>query len=121
MNVKILIAEDSGSSRRALKTVLKLHKFDVIAEATDGEQAVNLYKELKPDLVLMDIAMPKMHGIDAIREILAVDDKAKIIAVTALYSEEKINEINEAGPKAIVMKPFTVPKLIKTIQDIIET
>jgi two-component system chemotaxis response regulator CheY len=119
MSAQILIAEDSDSARRALKAVLKLHNFEVVAEATDGEQAVNLFKELKPDLVLMDIAMPKMHGIDAIREILLIDKDAKIIAVTALYSEEMIGEIKEAGPKALVMKPFDVPKLIKTIQTIL--
>jgi two-component system chemotaxis response regulator CheY len=118
MTIQILIAEDSNSTRQALKAVLKLHNYDVIAEAKDGEQAVALYKELKPDLVLMDIAMPKKHGIDAIREILEINKKAKIIAVTALYSDEKIEQIYDAGANALVMKPFDVPNLIKTIQNV---
>ena len=120
MKLQILIAEDSDSTRRALMTVLKHHDYDVIAEARDGEQAVALYKELKPDLVLMDIAMPKMHGIDAIRKILSFDNNAKIIAVTALYSQDKLKEIMGAGAKDLVMKPFDVPKLIKTIQNVMK-
>lgn len=119
MNKQILLAEDSNSTRQALKTVLRHHNYNVVAEAKDGEQAVTLYKELQPDLVLMDIAMPKKHGIDAIREILVFDKKANIIAVTALYSQDKIIKIKEAGAKAVVLKPFDVPKLIKTIKDII--
>jgi two-component system chemotaxis response regulator CheY len=118
MNIKILLVEDSESTRRALKTVLKYHDNEVIAEAVDGEQAVALYKELLPDLVLMDIAMPKKHGIDAIQEILAINNGAKIIAITALYSEEKKEEILKAGAKALVLKPFDVPTLIKTIQNV---
>ena len=120
MSTQIIIAEDSNSTRQALKTVLKHHDYDVVAEAKDGEQVIALYKELRPELVLMDIAMPKKHGIDAIREILIFNKDAKIIAVTALYSEEKLDEIMDAGAKALVMKPFDVPKLIKTIQNVIE-
>lgn len=119
MKKQVLIAEDSESTKQALKTALELHNYDVIAEASDGKQAMTLYKELKPDLVLMDIAMPKMHGIDAIREILKINKKAKIIAITALYSEEKQTEILEAGAKACILKPFDVPNLIKTIKEII--
>ena len=119
MNPQILIADDSDSTRRTLKTLLELHNYDVVAEAKDGDQAVTLYKELQPELVLMDIAMPKKHGIDAIKEILAINHDAKIIAVTALYSQENVIRIMDAGVKALVMKPFDVSKLIKTIQDVI--
>jgi two-component system chemotaxis response regulator CheY len=119
MKTQILIAEDSDSTRRTLKSVLELHDYEVVAEAKDGDQAVALYTELKPELVLMDIAMPKKHGIDAIKEILAIEKNAKIIAVTALYSKDNIKKIMEAGAKALVMKPFEVSKLIKTIKDVI--
>ncbi|MFW9876698.1 MAG: response regulator [Candidatus Thorarchaeota archaeon] len=118
MTVQILIAEDSNSTRQALKAVLKLHNYDVVGEAKDGDQAVALYRDLKPDLVLMDISMPKKHGIDAIYEILEINKKAKIIAVTALYSNEKIEQIYDAGVHALVIKPFDVPTLIKTIQNV---
>lgn len=113
---KALIVEDSLSTSRALKTVLSVHNYEIVGEARDGEQAVALYQQLRPDITLMDIAMPKKHGIDAIREILSLDKTAKIIAVTALYSPEKKREIMKAGAIALVVKPFDVPDLIKTIE-----
>jgi two-component system chemotaxis response regulator CheY len=118
MKTRILIAEDSQSTLRALKAVLEHHDFDIVGEARDGENAVELFKELKPEIILMDIAMPKKHGIDAILEILSIDENAKVIAITALYSQEKIDQIMDAGAKALVMKPFDVPNLIKTIQNV---
>jgi two-component system chemotaxis response regulator CheY len=119
MKKQVIIAEDSSSTKQALKTALELHDYNVVGEASNGLQAMTLYKELKPDLVLMDIAMPKMHGIAAIRGILKINRKAKIIAITALYSEEKQTEILETGAKACILKPFDVPILIKTINEII--
>lgn len=116
MKARVLIVEDSDSTRKALKTVMKYHDCQVIGEAEDGKQAVNLYKKLSPDLVLMDIAMPKMHGIDAIREILKLDPKAKIIGITALYSPEKKKEVLEAGAVELIVKPFDVPDLIKAME-----
>jgi len=112
---RILIADDSEMTRRALKTVLELHDYNVLKEATNGEEAITLYQELKPDLVLMDIAMPKKHGIDAIREIMKKDNQEKIIAITALYSPEKIKEVEESGVHHIITKPFNIPEMIKTI------
>jgi two-component system chemotaxis response regulator CheY len=79
-----------------------------------------MYKKLKPDLVLMDIAMPKKHGIDAIREIRSMDPKARIIAVTALYSPEKRNAALEAGAAAVVSKPIDIPELIRTIESLLQ-
>ncbi len=119
MKTTVLIAEDSDSTRLALKTVLKFNKYEVVGEALDGEQAVALYRQLNPDIILMDIAMPKKHGIDAIREIKAINPDAKIIAVTALYSPEKRKEVMDAGACALVIKPFDVPDLVKTIENVL--
>jgi two-component system chemotaxis response regulator CheY len=116
VTIKVIIAEDSDSTRKALKTVLKYHDCEIIGEAENGKQAVSLYKKLKPDVVLMDIAMPKMHGIDAIREIIKIDPKAKIIGITALYSPEKRKEVMDAGAVEIIVKPFDVPDLIEAIK-----
>ena len=119
MSIKVLIAEDSDSTRKALKTVLKYHDCEVVGEAEDGEQAVALYKNLKPDLLLIDIAMPKKHGIDAIREIKKFDKGAKIIGITALYSPEKRQEVLDVGAAELIVKPFDVPDLIKAIEKVI--
>jgi two-component system chemotaxis response regulator CheY len=102
-------------TRKAIRTVLELHDYNVLKDATNGKEAINLYQELKPDLVLMDIAMPKMHGIDAIQEILKYDEKAKIIAITALYSPEKIKEVKQSGVSDIIIKPFKIADMIHRI------
>lgn len=118
MNARVLIVEDAKSTARALKTMLELHDYEVVGEAMDGVRAVELYGELRPDIVLMDIALPRKHGIDATREIKEIDPDARIIAVTALYSPEKKKEAMDAGVAAIVIKPFDVPELIKTMESI---
>ena len=120
MTIRVLIVEDSDSTRKALKTVMKFHECEVVGEAEDGKKAVSQYKKLSPDIVLMDIAMPKMHGIDAIKEILKIDPKARIIGITALYSPEKKKEVLEAGAKELIVKPFDVPDLIDAIKRIME-
>ena len=119
MSPTVLIAEDSDSTRLALKTALKFHKFDVVGEAIDGEQAVTMFKELGPDIILMDIAMPKKHGIDAIRELKVIDPQAKIVVITALYSPEKRKEAIDVGASALVEKPFNIPDLINTMEKVL--
>lgn len=116
MSARILVAEDSHSTRRAMVLAIRAHGFDVVGEAHDGIEAVEMYRELAPDLVLMDIAMPNKHGIDAIADILATDPDAIILAVTALYSPEKRAEIIDVGGKDIISKPFDVPDLIARIR-----
>ena len=119
MTQTVLVVEDSLSTLKALKTMLRLHDYDVVGEAYDGVEAIRLYQELHPDLVLMDIAMPKMHGIDAIREIMQLDSNARIIAITALYSPDKRRQAVDAGAIALITKPFTVGDLIGSISTVL--
>jgi two-component system chemotaxis response regulator CheY len=119
MNPKIMIVEDSESTNRALKAMLELNDFEVIGEALDGDEALLTFKKTNPDLVLMDIAMPKRHGIDAIKDIKRHDPKAKIIAVTALYSREKRKMALDAGASLVIDKPIDVPELIGAINSTI--
>lgn len=116
MNPSVMIVEDSTSTSRALKVMLQLHDYDVVGESPDGEKAVEMYRNLRPDLVLMDIAMPKKHGIEAIQDIKAMDGDAKIIVITALYSPEKKKKALLAGAEIVLMKPIDVPELIKAIK-----
>jgi two-component system chemotaxis response regulator CheY len=113
-----MIAEDSESTRRALEVMLELHDYEVVGKARDGEEAIKLFQEVNPDLVLMDLAMPKRHGIDAIKDIRKYDPKANIIAVTALYSPEKRNRAISAGAKMVIEKPIDVPELIRAIESV---
>jgi len=116
MSARVLIVEDSESTRKAMKTMLLLNEHEICGEAENGEQAVEMYEKTKPDVVLMDIAMPKKHGIDAIREIRQMDPDAKIIGVTALYSPEKKREALKAGASSLIIKPFDVSDLIREIE-----
>ncbi len=113
MRRRILIVEDDEA---VLETVeLMLGKDYEIMKATDGWEAVKLYKVFNPDIVLMDIVMPRMDGVEATREILKIDPEAKIIGVTA-YASRKGKELIEAGAKEIVEKPFTRSELVGTIE-----
>jgi len=116
MSARVLIVEDAESTRKAMKTMLLLNEHEICGEAENGEEAVEMYGRTKPDVVLMDIAMPKKHGIDAIREIRQMDPDARIIGVTALYSPEKKREALKAGASSIIVKPFDVSDLIREIE-----
>ncbi len=119
MNQRILIVEDSDSTSRALEVMLELHDYEVVGKAKDGVEAFTMFQKVKPDLVLMDLAMPKRHGIDAIKDIRKYDPKANIIAVTALYSPEKRKKALTAGAKMVIEKPIDVPDLMKAINSVI--
>ncbi|RMF11866.1 MAG: response regulator [Candidatus Dadabacteria bacterium] len=90
-----------------LKDLLATDGFDVVGEAANGEEAVQLYHELKPDLVTMDVMMPRMNGVEATRAILSEDRNARIVMVSSVGQESLIAEALEAGARAYVLKPFS--------------
>jgi two-component system chemotaxis response regulator CheY len=116
MSARILLVDDSEPTIKLLKTVLSLHGYAVVGTVNDGSKVLSAYKQLKPDMVVMDLAMPKKHGIDAIAEIMGFDPGAKILVLTALYSKEKRDAAMKAGGFALIEKPFDIPNLIKTLQ-----
>ncbi|MDK2795501.1 MAG: two-component system, chemotaxis family, chemotaxis protein CheY [Archaeoglobaceae archaeon] len=109
----ILIVEDDSAILEVLETMLS-EKYRVM-KATNGKEAVKIYRMLKPDLVLMDIMMPVMDGIEATKEIKSKYPNAKILGVTA-FASQKGKEILEAGALEIIEKPFTKKKLLETIE-----
>jgi CheY-like chemotaxis protein len=118
MKHRILVVEDDAAVLEVLQLMLS-EKFDVIV-ATNGKEGVRLYESLKPDLVLMDIVMPEMDGVQATREILKKDPNAKILAITA-YASHRGHEMLEAGALEIIEKPFTKKQLIETIEKHLES
>ncbi|MCS7121805.1 MAG: response regulator [Archaeoglobaceae archaeon] len=110
---KILVVEDDLALLEVLKIMLQ-EEFEVIL-ATDGKSAVKIYETYKPDLVLMDIALPEMNGVEATKEIVKRDPNAKIIAVSA-YARSRGKEILDVGAKETLEKPFTKKKLIEIIK-----
>lgn len=111
----VLITDDTAFMRMTLKNVIQKNGFDVIGEAADGEEAVSKYKELKPDLVTMDITMPKMDGITAIKEIMKHDSNAKIIVCSAMGQKPMVIEALNAGAKDFLVKPFDAERVIEAL------
>lgn len=112
---KILIVDDAGFMRLALKTTLETNGYEVVGEAENGRQAVELYKLYKPEIVTMDITMPVMDGIAALSEIIAFDSKANVIMLSAMGQEANIREAVMLGAKGFVVKPFKEEHLLKTL------
>ncbi|TRZ88583.1 MAG: response regulator [Methanosarcinales archaeon] len=115
--LKLLVVDDAPHVLKALRDTLEAHGYEV-HEAVNGEEAVTRYREVRPDVVLMDILMPKMDGISATRNIIDCDPDAKIIAVTAVGKRGLEKECIETGASGFVMKPFKTKDLIDTINSL---
>lgn len=111
---RVIVAEDESLIRIDIVETLRDHGFDVVAEAADGEKAVELAEELRPDLVVMDVKMPLMDGISA-AEILTKKKIAPVVLLTAFSQRELVERASEAGALAYVVKPFTPNDLIPAI------
>ncbi len=118
MKKRVLIVDDIRIIREKLKEIFKELGFEFAGEASDGDSAVNLYRELKPDLVTMDIVMPGKSGTDALREIIETDPDAKVIIITTLGQENVIIEALENGAAEFVVKPFTKIEIKKAVKKI---
>lgn len=110
-SLKILICDDSMLVRKKLTASLKAMGVGEVIEAADGEQAVSMYKEHTPDLTLMDIVMPKMTGVDALKAILAVNSKAKVVMASSVGTQENLKEAINAGAYDFLQKPISDEQL----------
>ena len=117
---RIMINDDSDSIRMVLRDILDIGHHELVAEATNGFEAVEKFNETKPDLLLLDIAMPKKDGISVLREILDANPSAKIIMITASDNINTMKECINAGAISYLLKPFNFEDVLKTITDILE-
>jgi len=111
----VLITDDTAFMRMTLRNVIQKNGFTVVGEASDGEEAVNKYKELRPDLVTMDITMPKMDGISAIKEIMKFDSNARIIVCSAMGQKPMVIEALNAGARDFLVKPFDAQRVVEAL------
>jgi len=116
--VRVLIADDSDAIRLVLKDILVIGKHELVGEATTGEEAVQLFIKTKPEMILLDMAMPKKDGLSALKEILSIEPKARIIMITASDNQKTMRECISAGAHAYILKPFDFQNVLKTISDI---
>ena len=116
----ILIADDAAFMRMLLKNTLKQNGFTDIIEAKNGYEAVYLYQSERPDLVLMDIAMPEKDGLQALKEIKNIGKDAKVMMCSSLAQEEIVVESFRLGAEDFVMKPFKPERVVNTISRILK-
>jgi len=115
---RVMIADDSGSIRLVLTDILTIGKHELIGEAKDGAEAVEVYNEVKPDVLLLDLAMPKKDGLTVIKEIMTSDPHAKIIVITATENQKLLNQCLEAGAKSYILKQFNFDKVLQVIKSV---
>ncbi|GAQ26244.1 response regulator [Tepidanaerobacter syntrophicus] len=112
----ILIVDDAAFMRMMIKDILTKNGYQVSGEAENGAVAVQAYNELKPDLVIMDIAMPEMDGIEAVKKIKAIDPSAKIIMCSAMGQQAMVIDAIQAGARDFVVKPFQPERVIEAVK-----
>ena len=112
---RVMIADDSDAIRMVLKDVLEIGHHEMVAEASNGMEAVEKFNETKPDLLLLDLAMPKLDGLDTLKEIIATNPNAKIVMITASDNLKTMQECLKAGALAYVLKPFDYDQVLKVI------
>ncbi|MBM7552739.1 response regulator [Thalassobacillus pellis] len=113
---KVLIVDDAAFMRMMIKDILTKNGFEVVGEAQDGQQAIEKFEETNPDLVTMDITMPEMDGISALKEIKKSHPDAKIIMCSAMGQQAMVIDAIQAGAKDFIVKPFQADRVIEAIQ-----
>ena len=119
MNQTVLVCDDAIFMRTMISDILSQAGFEVVGEAESGLQAVEKYRALKPDLVTMDIVMPDMGGIEAVREICKSDPEAKILMCSAMGQQALVVEAIQAGAKDFVVKPFQPSRVLEAVQRVL--
>nr|WP_297704377.1 response regulator [uncultured Butyrivibrio sp.] len=112
---KVLIVDDSRTSRRVLKDILDRGGYEVVGEAINGQEGFDQYVKLQPDIVTMDITMPVVDGIEAVKLIRKFDNNAKIIMITAAGQKEKIVEALKYGASEFITKPFVEESVLEAL------
>ena len=119
MATRVLIVDDAAFMRMMVKDILSKNGYEIVGEAENGMKALEKYQELKPDLVTMDITMPEMDGITAVKEIKKVDPAAKVVMCSAMGQQAMVIESIQAGAKDFIVKPFDRDRVIEAVSKVI--
>jgi two-component system chemotaxis response regulator CheY len=116
-----MIVDDSDAIRMVLKDILEIGNHELVAEASNGIEAVQEYAKTSPDVMLLDMAMPKKDGLSALKEIISMRPDAKIIMITATDNQNTIKDCISAGAIAYILKPFNFEDVLSTIRDVLSS
>ncbi|RAK23496.1 two-component system chemotaxis response regulator CheY [Anoxybacillus vitaminiphilus] len=116
---KILIVDDAKFMRMTLSNILKKANHEIVGEGENGKEAVELYRTLRPDVVTLDITMPVMNGLEAVKAIKQEDPTAKIIICSAMGQQKMVVEAIEAGALDFIVKPFDEPRVIDAVNRVL--
>ena len=119
MAKNILICDDPAFMRMMIKDILTKNGYNIAGEAENGAKAVEKYNELKPDLVLMDITMPEMDGIQALKKIKETDPNASVIMCSAMGQQAMVIESIQSGAKDFIVKPFQADRVLEAVQKVV--
>jgi two-component system chemotaxis response regulator CheY len=119
MSQGILVVDDAAFMRMMVKDILTKNGYTVLGEAENGQKAIEKYKELNPDLVIMDITMPEVDGIQAVKEIKKIDPNAKIVMCSAMGQQAMVIESIQAGARDFIVKPFQADRVIEAVKKVL--
>ena len=120
VKARVLIADDASFMRQMIREIIEPEGYEVVGESTDGIEAVEHFEELHPDLVTMDIVMPKKSGIDAVKDILKKHPNACVVMCSALGQESLVMEALQAGARDFIVKPFKPDAVLATLDKVLE-
>ncbi len=118
MPSRILIVDDASFMRMMLRNILTSHGYEIVGEAENGRVAIEAYQRLKPDITLVDLIMPEMGGIEAVKKIIEVDARARVIICSAMGQQALVVEAMQAGARDFIIKPFQPTSVIEAIQKV---
>ncbi len=118
---RILICDDARFMRLMLSRIITKMGHEVVGEASNGEEAVKLYHQLRPDIITLDVVMPKMDGLNALRKILALDPNAKVLMVTAIGNQTMVLNAMRLGAREYVVKPFRIGEVVRALNKLLTT
>lgn len=116
---KVLIVDDATFMRMMVKDILEKNGYEVVGEASNGLKAIELYKSERPDIVTMDITMPEMDGIQAVKEIKSFDPTAKIVMCSAMGQQSMVMDAIRAGAKDFIVKPFQADRVLEAVKKVL--
>ncbi len=117
---RVMIVDDALFMRNMLRGILEEDGYEVVAEAADGGEAVITYRDVRPDIVTLDIIMPVKNGIEALREIMAMDPNARVVICSAVGQESLVQKAQDVGARDFILKPFNPDRVKEVIRRIAE-